>query len=40
MVTIPMQKIESDAIEFYLRFFAGEFDDKIKQMKQLMYKDI
>lgn len=40
MISIPMQKIEADAIEFFPRFFAGHFDGEIKQMRKLIYKDL
>lgn len=40
MLTMPLQKIEADAIDFFPKFFAGHFDEKIEQMKQLMYKDL
>ena len=40
MVSIPMQKIEADAIKFFPMFFSDSFDDKFSQIRKLMYKDL
>jgi hypothetical protein len=40
LISIPMQKLEADAIQFFPRFFAGHFDDKFKQIRKLIYKDL
>ena len=36
---IPLSKVELDMILFYTKVFAGEMDDKIKQLVRLMNQD-
>jgi hypothetical protein len=36
---IPLSKVELDMILFYTKVFAGEMDNKIKQLVRLMNQD-
>jgi hypothetical protein len=36
---IPLSKVESDMVNFYTKFFAGEMDDKVEKLTALMNAD-
>lgn len=39
LIGIPLSKTENDAIDFFVRFFAGRFENEFAQMKKIMEMD-